>query len=162
VGYVARAHGIGGELAVRTFDPESTALLEVERVRLKLKDGTERAAELTEVRRANQWILVTLAGVSSRTGAEALVGSTVLVARADLTPPAEGEFFQGDLVGLTAVDEAGTALGTVAEVWNTGPVPNLVIRGGAEELIVPFADAFVPTVDLAGGRIVVKKPELFE
>jgi 16S rRNA processing protein RimM len=84
------------------------------------------------------------------------------VARADIAPPAEGEFFQGDLVGLTAVDEQGATLGRVEAVWNTGPVPNLVIRMGTEELLVPFTDAFVPSVDLEAGRVVVRKPEIVE
>jgi len=32
IGYVARAHGLRGELRVHTHDPESTTLLDVERV----------------------------------------------------------------------------------------------------------------------------------
>ena len=54
-------------------------------------------------------------------------------------------------------------LGRVEEVWNTGEVPNLVIRAeGREELVVPFAEEFVSTVDVPGGRLVVKPPEYLE
>jgi 16S rRNA processing protein RimM len=101
--------------------------------------------------------------VERREDAEALVGATVLVFREDLEPPEEDEYFQGDLVGLTAVDEAGNVLGRVEELWDTGEVPNLVIRAeGREEMVVPFADDFVSTVDIPGGRIVVKPPEFLE
>ena len=49
------------------------------------------------------------------------------------------------------------------EIWDTGPVPNLVIRGeGRPELVVPFADEFVPTVDLEQGVLVVRPPEFLE
>lgn len=107
--------------------------------------------------------LVTFEGVRTREAAEALVGSTVLVYREDLEPPAEGEYFLGDLMGLAAVDEAGNALGTVADIWETGEVPNLVIRDGkGGELIVPFADDFVPTVEMEAGRLVVRPPEYIE
>jgi 16S rRNA processing protein RimM len=98
--------------------------------------------------------------VQTREQAEAIVGATLSVFRDDLEPPAEGEFFQGDLVGLEAVDPTGVSLGTVEEIWNSGPVPNLVIRGGKGELMVPFVDEFVPEVDLAGRRVVVRPPEL--
>ena len=60
---------------------------------------------------------------------------------------------------LRAVDEQGRELGTVAEIWQTGPVPNLVVRGAAGELVVPFADEFVPTVELEKGQLVI--PEAF-
>ncbi|MGO8971163.1 MAG: ribosome maturation factor RimM [Myxococcaceae bacterium] len=162
VGYVSRAHGIAGELAVRPFDPASQALDGVERVVLRARDGQERNFEVIGSRPASREVLLTLASVEGRSAAEALQGSTVLVYREDLEPPAEGEFFQGDLVGLRVLSPEGQALGTVAEVWNAGPVPTLVIRGDAGELLVPFAEDFVPKVDLEAGVILVRPMELFE
>ncbi|MGE6759884.1 ribosome maturation factor RimM [Corallococcus interemptor] len=163
LGYVARAHGLRGEVAVRAFDPASETLGTVERVRLRLRSGEEREYAVESFRPANKEDLVGFEGIESRTAAEALVGAKVFVYREDLEPPEEGEFFQGDLVGLTAVDEKGAPLGTVEEVWATGEVPNLVIRAkGRPELVVPFADEFVPTVDIPAGRIVIRPPEYLE
>ncbi len=163
LGYVARAHGIRGELAIRPFDPASQTLEEVERVRVRTRAGEERELRIESTRPTPKEFLVVLEGVETREEAEALVGSTVFVFREDLEPPAEGEFFQGDLVGLTAVDEGGQELGQVVEIWSTGEVPNLVIRGqGKPELIVPFVDDFVPSVDMAAGRIIIRPPEYVE
>ncbi|MGZ6076340.1 MAG: ribosome maturation factor RimM, partial [Myxococcaceae bacterium] len=70
---------------------------------------------------------------------------------------------QGDLVGLEARTPEGVPLGRVTEIWNTGPVPNLVIQGTAPEpLVVPFVDEFVPEVDLQAGVLVVRPPEMLE
>lgn len=162
IGYVARVRGLRGELVVKTFDPQSEALFEVDRISLRLASGEERLAEIAEVKAAGKELVLHLAGVSTREGAEALIGSTVRVAREELEPPGEGEYFQGDLVGLAAFDEQGNALGEVAEVWDTGPVPNLVIRGAGTELLIPFADEFVPEVDLARRRVVVRPLVLSE
>ena len=163
VGYVARVHGLRGELAVRTFDPESEALTQVGRLVLRLRSGEEREVALTAARRGGDATPVSLAGVTSRSGAEPLKGATVLVHREDLPPPAEGEWFQGDLVGLEARTPEGAPLGRVTEVWNTGPVPNLVIqREGSEPLVVPFVDEFVPQVDVQAGVLVVRPPEMLE
>ncbi|HTS80075.1 MAG TPA: ribosome maturation factor RimM [Myxococcaceae bacterium] len=163
VGYVARAHGLGGELAVRTFDPESLALSVVHRLVVRLRSGEEREVDVTRARRASDAFLVTLRGIDSRSAAEPLRGATVLVHREDLPPPAEGEWFQGDLVGLEARTPDGAPLGRVTEIWNTGPVPNLVIEGTAPEpLVVPFVDDFVPEVDLDAGVLVVRPPEMVE
>ncbi|HZH03433.1 MAG TPA: ribosome maturation factor RimM [Myxococcaceae bacterium] len=163
VGFVARAHGLRGELGVRPFDRDSTALLEVERVHVRPRTGAPRDLEVLSARHAVKDVLMVFKGVESRNDAEALVGSAVFVPREELAPPNEGEFFQGDLVGMSAFDPTGTALGTVAEIWNTGPVPNLVIRSpGRAELVVPFVDDFVPEVDLASRRLTVKPPEYLE
>jgi 16S rRNA processing protein RimM len=159
VGYVARAHGITGELGVRTFDAASVALDDVERLVLRGRDGVEREYTVLGSRPAAKEVLLTLASVEGRSAAEALRGSTVLVYREDIPPPAEGEYFQGDLVGLRAVSPEDEPLGTVEEVWNAGPVPTLVIRGDKGELLVPFADEFVPEVDLQAGVIRVRPLE---
>ena len=152
---MARAHGLEGELGIRTFDPASEVLFDVERIQLRRKDGSVHVVALKGVRPAKD-ILIEMEGVNSRTQAEAWVGSTVAVFREDVDAPEEGEYFQGDLVGLDAFDEEGNALGRVESLFTSGPVPNLVIGHGADERMVPFADEFVPTVDLAGGRIVVR------
>ncbi|MDY7231591.1 ribosome maturation factor RimM [Hyalangium rubrum] len=163
LGYVARAHGIRGEVAVRPFDPGSETLDAVERVRVRTKSGEERDLKIESVRPTPKEDIIAFEGVKGREASEALVGSTVFVYREDLEPPAEGEYFQGDLVGLSAVDEAGQELGKVVEVWATGEVPNLVIRApGKPELVVPFADDFVPSVDMPGGKIVIRPPEFLD
>lgn len=163
LGYVARAHGLRGEVAVRTFDPQSETLDFVERVLVRPRLGQERVLRIGSVRPTPKEVLVVFEDVEGRIQAEALVGATVLAFREDLEPPAEDEYFQGDLVGLTAVDESGNVLGRVEELWSTGEVPNLVIRSeGREELVVPFVDDFVPTVDVPGGKLVVRPPEYLE
>jgi 16S rRNA processing protein RimM len=163
IGYITRARGLDGQVIVRTFDPASLALEEVDRVLLLLTDGSSRKLRVEERSAHGGECVLTLEGIADRTAADGLVGSTVVVFREDLEPPAEGEYFQGDLIGLEAVDEAGSSLGKVEEIWNTGPVPNLVIRGpDRPELLVPFVDDFVRTVDLAAGRVVLRPPELLE
>ncbi len=164
LGYVARAHGLRGELGVRTLDPASETLFEVERIFLRRRGGTDEEPHIIRDARATpQGVLLLLEDVKSRNDAEALVGATVLVHREDLEPPAEGEYFQGDLIGMEAFDAEGRSLGRVAEIWETGPVPNLVIRQeGAEELVVPFVDDFVPEVDMTARRLVVRPPEFSE
>jgi 16S rRNA processing protein RimM len=161
VGYVARAHALSGELAVKLFEPDSKTLLDVQRIVLR-KDGTEREVKIVSLRPAAKEVLVRGEGIKTREAAEALAGSTVLVFREDLSGLAEGEYFQGDLVGLTAVNERGEVLGVVEELWATGPVPNLVIRQGDSELIVPFAEEFVPEVRLGEGAVVVRPPDFLE
>jgi 16S rRNA processing protein RimM len=163
VGYVARARGLKGELVVRTFDPSSQALAEVEKVSLRLKDGIQLELQIQERAHASSDWILRFRGIEDRSAAERLAGAMVSIYREDLEPPVEGEYFQGDLIGIEVLDESGQTLGRVESVLNSGPVPNLVIRRtDGSELLVPFADDFVATVDAVAGQMVLRPSELLE
>ena len=70
------------------------------------------------------------------------------------------EFYDHQLVGLTVVEQAGTTLGTVVEVWHPPASAVLAVSrpDGTQEL-VPFVSAIGPVVDLAAGRLVVDPPD---
>lgn len=160
VGYVARAHGLKGSVVVKTFDPASTAVGEVDRLLLTPRTGAPREYEIEGLRDGPGGdLLLELEGVTTREGADAIVGATVSVHRDELEPPEEGEFFLGDLIGLEVETPDGRALGSIKEIWSSGPTPNLVIATptGGEEF-VPFAEEFVVRVDLPGRKIVLTPP----
>jgi 16S rRNA processing protein RimM len=162
IGYVTRPRGLKGEVGVRTFDPHSETLLNVSNVRLRLADGTEQSLEIDRCREGPKEFRLQFRRITSRAAAESLIGAAVCVDRLQLPSPEDGEFFQADLVGLNAVTEDGRVLGMIKEVLNTGPVANLVIGGDGEELLIPFADEFVPRVDMDEGRVIVRLPEYTE
>jgi 16S rRNA processing protein RimM len=62
---------------------------------------------------------------------------------------------------LRADNESGERVGTVVAVQNYGAGDLLEVRlnGQAVTDLVPFTDAYVPVVDVAGGRVVVVLPE---
>lgn len=156
---MCRAHGLLGEVAVKTFDPGSETLFHLRRVLLRTKEGKEKTLAVQSARATAKETLLGLKGIYGREKAAALVGATVLAFREDLGALKEGQYFLGDLIGLAAVDERGNVLGTVEGLVDAGEVPNLVIRREAQELLVPFAEEFVPKVDLNARRVVVRPLE---
>jgi len=152
VGYVARAHGLSGELRVHLHAADSTTLLEVDRVTI---GGRERVVVAS--RPTTGAVLLTIDGVDDRDAAEALRGQTVEVDRAAVTLEAD-EYLLADLPGCTVVDEDGVEIGVVKEVL-TGPQPILVIHGGGHERLLPAVPAFVHQVDTAARRVIVELPE---
>ncbi len=161
---MSRALGLKGELAVKCFDEQSTVLLTVQRVHLRRATTASQPAidsvhTLSSSRAATaKELAMVLTGVTTREAAEQLIGTTVSVFREDLEAPEPGSFFSGDLVGLKALDPTGGILGVVETVLNTGPVPNLVIRCGAEEVLVPFAEEFVIDINMARASVTVRLP----
>ncbi len=152
LGYVARAHGLHGELRIHLHAEESTTLFDVERAWI---GGQER--KIVSARPTNGAVLLTIEGVDDREAADALRGSTVEVERADVVLE-EGEYLLGDLPGCTVVDAEGRELGRVVEVIPAGQ-PILVIHGDDREIMIPLVPEFVLAVDVEARRIVVEPPE---
>ena len=70
---------------------------------------------------------------------------------------ADDEFYHADLIGLAVVDADGNALGSVAAVHNFGAGDLIEVKPaqGNTTVLLPFTEAAVPVVDIAGRRIVV-------
>jgi len=152
IGYVARAHGIRGELRVVTHDPESTALDDLDSIFV----GGHVFA-LSSARPTRGAWLVKLAEVGDRNRAEGLKGLAVEVLRDDLELD-EGEVLLAELVGCRAVLESGEPWGEIVAV-ETGAQDRLVIHRGDVEVLLPVVDALVLDVDLEGGEVTVAPPE---
>ncbi|HEY3356325.1 MAG TPA: ribosome maturation factor RimM [Polyangia bacterium] len=169
VGFVARPHGVRGELRVGLYNADSTALDEAERVYLVASPRDARgtldgaaapvAYEVEAVRDVNEGLLLCLVGVDGRDAADALRGRQILVKRADLPPLAADEVYLTDLVGCVVVTQDGRELGRVADVLEAGPHDTLVIHDDRVERLLPYVPNFVLSVDLAAHRIVVDPPE---
>jgi 16S rRNA processing protein RimM len=122
-----------------------------------------RRRRISHVRMTPKGFLVDLEGVGDRSGAATLRGESLMLERRELDMPEEGEFYVHDLIGLTAVNDAGEVIGTVEETFETPAHEVLVIRKKGEQdppaLYVPFSLEHVPAVDLDTRRVVVRSPE---
>jgi 16S rRNA processing protein RimM len=156
LGAVTAAHGIRGEVKVKTFTetPDNLAAYGA----LTTEDG--RRLDVTSLRPTKgDEAVAQFKGIADRNAAESLKGQGLYVAREALPEPEPGEFYLTDLIGLAAEDESGTVLGRVAAVHNFGAGDVLEVKrdNGASEY-VPFTDDAVPAVDIAGGRVVIVLP----
>ena len=97
--------------------------------------------------------------VTDRAQAEKLTNTRLFVDRSALPPADDDEYYLTDLIGLTAVDPSGRALGTVSVVHDYGAGASFEIVGPKAPLLVPFTAACVPAVDLAAGRLLVVMPD---
>ena len=153
VAQIGAAHGIRGEVRLRSFTGEPTAIASYGP--LESEDGTRRFT-IETLRPAKDHFVARLEGVSDRNAAEQLTNLRLYVARDRLPPAGDREFYHADLVGLAAVTPDGAALGTVTAVHNFGAGDVIEIKpASGEALLVPFTDAAVPEIDLAAGRMVV-------
>jgi 16S rRNA processing protein RimM len=163
VGRVAKAHGVTGEVVVdvRTDDPAGRfAAGKSLRGRPGRGGGPERDYVIETVREHAGRLLIRLAGVADRNGADALRGTLFLVDAADLPPIDDpDEFYDHQLEGLRVRTAAGADVGVVAEVLHTAAGELLSVKTDDDaEVLVPFVSAIVTSVSLTDG-IEIEPPD---
>jgi len=102
-----------------------------------------------------------VAGVRRRISTARQTPKGFLLDREELDAPEEGEFYVADLVGLTAVNDAGEVVGKVIDTFETAAREILVVREeeDRQDLYLPFTLEHVPEVDLWAGQVLIRLPE---
>jgi len=140
VGTLGGAFGVQGDLRLKSFCAEPSAIADYNP--LRLEGGTEIQLTL-------------LAPI-----ADALKGAKLYARRDQLPALPDDEYYYADLTGLEVVDTGGAVLGRVKSVQNHGAGDLLEVQSPAlkNTVLVPFTQEVVPTVDLTAGRIVADPP----
>jgi 16S rRNA processing protein RimM len=157
VARIGAAHGVRGAVKLWIFTQDPFAVKAYGP--LTTKDGARRF-EVTHAREAKDHLVATLKDVTTREEAERLNGLELYIARETLPATDEDEYYHADLIGLTAVTTAEAPLGRVIAIHNfgAGDIIEIAPPHGAT-MLLPFTNAVVPTVDLAGARVVIELPE---
>ena len=164
VGRVRKAHGVRGELVVEPYTsaPEvmfaSGALVVAGTVDGEVADG---APTLT-VRRSSPFkggLIVAFAEITDRNAAELWRERYVLVPADRLTPPADDEVFQHELIGMRVERTDGGEVGTVAALYELPQGVMLEVGEGRASVLVPYRAEVVRRVDVEARVIVIEPPD---
>ena len=140
---IAGAHGISGEVRLKLFAESIDSLKRLEAVQVG-----ERRLTLKSVKAGGRDPIARFAEIGDRTGAEALRGQLVTIARSELPPLEEGEYYHADLIGLPCESAEGDALGTVVTVENFGAGDILEIeKPDGKRTMVPFRAGIAALAD---------------
>lgn len=167
LGYVSGAYGLGGWIRIKPYAVESEALLTAKTWWLDKPEFHD--VDMLQAKMHGGDVVAQLVGISNRDLAEALRGAAVHVSRARFPMLAADEYYWVDLIGLDVVDCQGIRLGRVVDMMDNGAHPILKVSVGVEndesqvgtvkheslELLIPFVDQFVKTVDQSARTIVV-------
>jgi 16S rRNA processing protein RimM len=122
------------------------------------EDGSRRELVVEEFWPHKALLVLKFAGVESISDAEELLGCELQVPREERARLDAGWTYISDLVGCVVFDQ-GREVGTVRDVqFGAGEAPLLIVRG-AREYEIPFAEAYLKSVDLEQRRIEMELPE---
>lgn len=159
VGRIGPARGVHGDLFVEPWTDAPDERFATGAV-LRTEPESAGPLQVDSASRASGKLVVHFAGTEDRPGAEALRGTTLYVEpaqRPSLEDP--DEFYDSDLVGLAARTLDGEDLAPIIDVLHASGATYLVVQLDGRERLIPFVRAVVPTVDVAGGHVVVDPPE---
>jgi 16S rRNA processing protein RimM len=170
VGRLVKAHGLKGALKLELYtdNPERRFVPGAE-FTLQVPEASPwhgKSITVREYRVMNGSSVVFFEGVDDREGAEGLVRAILWIDQ-DADEPEDNAWYDHQLVGLDVV-RADAVIGKVVRVEHL-PAQDLLIispstgSGAGDEVMVPFVEAIVPSVDIAAGRVIVTPPAgLFE
>jgi 16S rRNA processing protein RimM len=158
VGRILGAWGVKGGIKVKPFSSDPQALFSSKRwfvgpAELKPGHQVPPLLRVVQAREQNDAVVATVQEINDRDAAQALAGARLFIARSSFPTPDDDEFYWVDLIGLDVRNREGVALGRVIGLIETGP--HCVLRveladEQAEQVLIPFVDAYVDRVDLPG------------
>lgn len=163
IGRILRAHGVLGELKVLPSLTDVEGMTTLPRVWIGGSPDEAVAHTVEGVRfqhnAKGRLVLLRVSGIVGREAAEAMRDREVFAAAEDL-PASDGEAYDRDLlVGLEAFAD-GEPIGRIHDVLEMPAHHVLVIaREGRPDALVPAVPAFIETIDLAAGRLVIRPIE---
>lgn len=155
VGAITGAHGIRGEVKLKSFTAEPAAIASYS----PLETATGQKLEIARLRAQKDGFIAILKGVTDRNAAEALKGAELFVARDRLPEPEDDEVYVHDLIGLPVRLADGTLLGEIVDVadYGAGDLIDVKVMNRKDTVLIPFASSYVLEAD--GEKVVVDLPE---
>lgn len=156
VGYVRRAHGIGGDVVVRGMVADAAERF-VESATLTTGESPARSFTIVEARPHKGDFLIRIESVNDKAAADALVGTQFVIETHQRRELDESEWWAEDIIGSAVVSVNGEEFGSVVDVV-TGAAQDRLVVDTAEgvRFEIPFVDELVPTVEER--RVIVDLP----
>lgn len=118
-----------------------------------------RETEIEFFRKQHGRCVIKLRGIDTISDAERYIGSEIRIPASELSAPREGWFYTFQLKGCRVFAADGELIGTVTDVLDSGGTEILKVDRENEETLIPFAQAYLKKIDVAGRRIEVDLPE---
>lgn len=160
VGAIGGAHGVRGEVRVRSFTLHPEDLFAYGPL---LSETGEVMLTAETARPAKNHFIVQAEEQKTREEWEAMKGTKLYVSRDALPEPEEDEFYYDDLLGLSVVHTDGRALGKVKSVQNFGAddLLEIVAPDNRTAYFLPFTKAVIPVIRLAEKELLAEPDESY-
>ncbi|MDD2233462.1 MAG: ribosome maturation factor RimM [Desulfitobacteriaceae bacterium] len=160
IGEVLRSHGLKGELKIYPLTHNPARFKQLKEI-IFCKGEVKKHFTVDKARIQNDYVFLSLAGLSDMEQANSFQGWEVRIDRSEVAPLKEGWYYF-ELEGMK-VFQGQDFLGTIIQVIQTGANDVYLVKGPRGEICVPALKSVVKEVDVAKKRMeVVLLPGLLE
>jgi 16S rRNA processing protein RimM len=155
VGVIIGAHGIRGEVKLKSFTADPKAVSSYG----PLTSATGEIFEITKLKPATTDFIATLKGVTDRNRSEALKGTELFISRAQLPKTSDDEIYMHDLIGTSVYRAHDALLGVIVgfENFGAGDLMDVKVEGRAETVLIPYTKKFITAATVE--KVIVDLPE---
>ena len=158
LGYLAKIHGLQGELKAifEADDPEK--YLELESVFVYVHKKLIPFF-IEKIRHAGNHFIIKFEDVDLPEDAQGMIGCTLHLPL-DLLPalPPE-EFYYHEIIGFKGIDTNYGPIGTIADYYSNGPQDLLALVYEGKEILIPVVREFISIIDKKNKVITFNLPE---
>ena len=153
-----KTQGRRGEVAVEVHSDIPDRFVPGMRLQALAEDGQRRELKLEALWPHKGHLVLKFEGIDSISEAETLLGCELQVPREQRAPLEAGWTYVSDLIGCTVFD-GDREIGKLHDVqFGAGEAPLLIVRG-EREYEIPFAEAYLKSIDLEQKKITLDLPE---
>lgn len=158
IGYIAKAHGLKGEVTIIVTEPVDLNSVDSAFVELKntlvpyfIKDLSDRGDKA----------FVKFEEINSIEQANAIKGCSLYLPKDSRPKLKRGEFYDDEVIGFTVIDENLGELGSVTGVSSSGPNRLLSLSFKGKEVLIPLNSPFILSTNKSKKVIKVALPDGF-
>jgi 16S rRNA processing protein RimM len=155
VGYIRRAHGIGGCVHVESLTDNPTRFEALSEVIVEV-GGRRTLYRVERCSVASKGLLIKFKSVDDRSEAEKLKSGYLLVEAAKLPELEEGSYYLFDLIGMNVYTISGELLGEITDVQQYPANDVYIIEGEKGKLLLPAIRDVVKNIDVQNKRMEVE------
>ena len=122
-------------------------------------DGPRRELKIEELWPHKGHLVLKFEGIDSISEAELLIGCELQVPASERSKLEPGWVYVSDLVGCVVFD-GDREIGVVQDIqFGAGEAPLLIVKAGASQYEIPYAEAYLKSTDLGHKKIEMTLPE---
>jgi 16S rRNA processing protein RimM len=158
IGYVAKTHGLKGEVTIMYTD--AADLESVKSVFIELNDNLVPYFIDHASSRPDK-AFVKFEDVNTLEAANMLKGCSIYLDKTLRPKLKKGEFYDDEVIDFLVEDEELGLLGSIKEVFSSGPNRLLSIDYLGKEVLIPINGPFIQSVNKTKKKIIVQLPDGF-
>ncbi len=153
IGLLGKPFGVHGWMYIDSFSSPPDDLFSFD---LFLKDGT--SLSISDHRKHKKRYVVKIENIDSPEDAKKLINQHCFIARSDLPPINDDQFYWCDLIGLTIEEENLGTLGTLSHLYQQPDLVVAVIKSNGIEKHIPLLPSVLKEIDFEKGIVHVQWP----